>query len=544
MHPPRKTRIWFHNAKYDAPLVGVNLRDLHKWDDTMLLAYVLREGRVGLKELGPRLTGIQMDPISTILNGERYQAKTLKSGPDKGMVICTAHKYKRPFSVALQEDPEPTTEYALKDAVVTSRLAEVLSYELAQAENKALREYYRDVEKPIVPILRDMEDTGVLIGPDVLVKIGKQLRRTQNRIQRQWLWCNLKSNRDVARLLQVEGGYTLRDRTPTGEWKVDNATLLKLAGVDSREQVAAGTYIAEILNFREAGKLKGTYVDSLLERRDDLGRVHGRFNQAVTDTNRLSSSEPNLQNIPARTKLGKKIREAFIAPEGYTIIKADYSQLEVRIFAHYTQEPVLLQAYTPGQERDVHQGVADELGIARKSAKNVLFGSVYGADAPKLAVTAGVPLAESAAFLARLKQRIPSLGTWQQTIAGLLEQNGYLETLLGWRNYYPQFWSPIRSESRAALREGANMPIQGTAAGIVKRLMIALDGVWQHYGARLLMQVHDELVFECPDKWVSAFVKNLQAMGAAVGQDVGLTVALKLEIETGRSWGTTVPVHG
>lgn len=537
-------RVWFHNAKYDAPLVGVNLRDYPNWDDTMLMAYVLREQRVGLKELGPKLTGIPMDPIGQVLTGERYSSKTLKSGPDKGMVVVTAHQYKRPFSVALAEDSWDTRQYALKDAVVTSRLAQYLTGELDRIGNERLKQYYKEIEKPIVPILRDMEDTGVEIDPDVLVKIGKQLRATQRKIEAVFAGFNLNSNRDIAAILRKDGLYTLRDKTPSGEWKVDSATLLKLAGVDSREEVVKGTYIGEILAYKEAKKLESTYVTALLDRRDDGGRVHGRLNQAVADTNRLSSSEPNLQNIPAKTQLGRSIRRAFVAPRGYTIVKADYSQLEVRIFAHYTGEPVLLSAYTPGQERDVHQGVADELGIERKAAKNVLFGAIYGADAPKLAVTAGVPLAESTAFLGRLRQRLPSLGMWQARVAEWLTQQGYVETWLGWRNYYPQFWSPIRSESRAALREAANLPIQGTAAGVVKRLMIALDGSWQKCGARLLMQVHDELVFECPDNAVKSLARILQIVGARVGWDCGLVVPLVLEVETGPSWGTTKPFHG
>lgn len=247
-----------------------------------------------------------------------------------------------------------------------------------------------------------------------------------------------------------------------------------------------------------------------------------------------------MQNIPLRGKIKKAIRSVFIAPAGAKLVKADFSQLEVRIYAHYTMEPVLLAAYPwDGPARDVHQGVADELGIARWRAKNVMFAGAYGAGGPKLAETAGVEKDKAEAFLGRMRERIPAFVIWPKHIGGLLARQGFIETWLGWRNYYPLYWSPIKKDQRKALREAANLPIQGTASGIVKMFMARMHKLCPKYEALPILQVHDEMVYEVPGGNVAAFAEMLKAIGRQIGVDIGLRVPLEVNVEAGPNWGDT-----
>ncbi len=548
-------RVWAHNIKYDAPLLGINLRDLDTWDDTALIAYVLRYERVGLKTLGPELTGLEMAPIRDLL--QRREPRLLKSGKQATLKGEPAFRIvKQSFSEALQHEPERARQYAMLDAVVTSRLARILWPQL-QAESTLLA-YYRTLEKPVVPILRECEARGVQVDPDKLLLLGSEI--TQRVLKHEQMArlvlgvddeFNLGSNDQLAGALAARGLHLI-NRTATGRFSVDEQSLLRTVGATTEGHIEEllesggldGTtrlrlaLVRDILKIRELKKLQSTYVDALLNNRDSNSRVHGRFNQMVTNTNRLSSSQPNLQNIPARDPLGKTIREAFIARPGYVQVKADYSQLEVRIYAALSGERVLMEAYPPsGEERDVHQFVADALAIPRKRAKNVLFATLYGASAPKLAATAGVPASDAGAFLARMRDQMPTLLTWQNHQAQEITTKGYIETLLGWRGYFPMFFSPIDRDRNEALREMANFPIQGTAAGIVKRLMIEADKIARDYSAELVLQVHDEVVYEVPIGRAAAFACELEEIGATVGTFY-LPTPLKLNVEIGSSWGT------
>jgi DNA polymerase I-like protein with 3'-5' exonuclease and polymerase domains len=545
--------LWCHNIKYDAPLVGIDLRNLDSWDDTALIAYVLRYQRVGLKTLGPELTGLEMAPIRELL--QRKEPRLLKSGRQATVKGQPAWKtVKQSFSEALVHEPNRARQYAMLDAVVTSRLARILWPQLT-AEPTLLR-YYQEIEKPIVPILAETEQRGVQISPDKLVLLGAEIT---SRVEKHEAMArlalnvdeefNLASNNQLAQAL-LDAGLDLRNKTATGNLSVDEQSLLSAVGATTEshieELLEAGDHpnalhlvlVRDILKVRELKKLQSTYVDALLNNKDPQNRIHGRFNQMVTNTNRLSSSGPNLQNIPARDPLGKTIREAFVAKPGHVLVKADYSQLEVRIYAALSGERVLVEAYPDsGDERDVHQGVADALGIPRKRAKNVVFASLYGASAPKLAATAGVPPTEAAAFLNRMRREMPTLLTWQSRQAREITDKGFIETILGWRGYYPLFFSPVDRDKNEALREMANFPIQGAAAGIVKKLMIEADRAVEDFGADLVLQVHDEVVYEVPVENAPPFAEGLEALGAEVGRDVGLSVPLKLNVEIGPSWG-------
>jgi DNA polymerase-1 len=287
-------------------------------------------------------------------------------------------------------------------------------------------------------------------------------------------------------------------------------------------------------------KLKGTYIDGIESRLDATDTLRGRFNQAVAATNRLSSADPNLQNIPARTPLGKRIRGIFVAREGYVLLRADYSQAELRVFADATKDPLFTGAYPwDAPAKDLHQEVADtfsQWGVTRKAAKNGVFGAIYGAEEAKLGVTFGVPKGQAGTFLKELRERAPALVSWRPHIHNLLLKQGYVETKLGWRNYYPLVYSPISSEVQAAVREAANMPIQGTVAGIVKMLMIEAHALSKEYAAHLILQVHDEVVYEVPERWAGEFGERLARLGHEIPKRWIKSVPMELTWSVGANW--------
>jgi DNA polymerase-1 len=297
-----------------------------------------------------------------------------------------------------------------------------------------------------------------------------------------------------------------------------------------------------ILQYREYGKLLSTYCRALREKQDAAGRIHASVNQMVCDTNRFSYSDPNLQNIPARGLLGAAFRRVFVAGPGKVIVKADFSQLELRILAHYTREPILVEAYCSEPERDIHAAFAAEWGVARSVAKNGVFAMAYMAEAETLARTIGIPREQIGPFLKEQRARMPALfGGWKQHIRNLLTMQGYVETLYGWRNYYPLYRSPIRSEAEKALREAGNLPIQGTAGGILKKLLLAYDDWRHHDGAwdsKFVLMVHDEAVFEVPQEYAPQFARGLEALPKWINP---LSVPLKLEVQVGKNWGDVRP---
>lgn len=542
---PNFDHIYLYNAKYDAPLLGLDLRRLDKWDDAQLMAYVLREKPVGLKELGPKLTGIPMSSIKPLLTRiVEIDEGVFKSGPRKGMRKIKTRKEKRNFREALQEEPEKAITYGLTDAVVTARLGQILSKRIQ--EEPKLHAYYAHIEKPIVPILVDMEQIGALIDPDVLVDLDRTL--TEEMRQHEELTAllldapegfNLRSGQQLANLL-IKNGLELTKKTPSGGWAVDETTLLRAFDADKPEDLETEDTtilrqsVLHVLRYREYSKLKGTYVDSLLEGRDSRGRVHARFNQMVADTNRFSSSDPNFQNIPIRGAIGTGIRRAFVAPPGNVIVKADMSALELRIFAHITQDQDMMWAFQNGM--NPHDVNAKRFGIPRTNAKNFIFAFVYGAEEDKAAAVAGVPVSQVRDFLKRVKTEMPSLERYRQYIDVQLASQGYVETLFGWRNYYPNYFSPIRSEQNAAKREAGNMPIQGTASGLVKLFMIEQEKLAREYGARIILQVHDETDTEVKVDAAFEFAKRSIDIAAEIGAQY-LTVPLVAEIEIGPSWG-------
>lgn len=534
----RRHHVYVQGAKFDLPLLGIDHRNLDAWNDTQLMSYVLREELYGLKPQALKQHNLRIPAIQTLIG----------SG-----------KKRIPFSQALREQPEKARDYGQRDAFATSLLAESQMRRLE--EDPPLLKYYTEIEKPTLAILLDMEQHGVLVDPTALEPLGRlldaEIKEATRQVQLALGVFNIASGPQLGKAL-IEAGYILSETTPTGQPKTDEVALLKSVGRHDRADLDPLNHkhelIGAILDIKGKAKLRTTYVTGLQNRLDSDNRIHARFNQCATNTNRLSSSKPNLQNIPVRGPIKKTLRRIFVAPPGHMLVKADYSQLEVRIYAHYTHEPVLLDAYRhrdhdaegPLDGRgaptcircDVHQQVAHALKIPRFRAKNVLFGAIYGASFSKLAVTAGIPSEESLAFLAQMRLRLPSLLTWQAQCSARLGSQGYLETLLGWRGYFPHYWSPEPRVRRAASREAANFPIQGSAAGLVKRLMILADeGLCAYDAAHLVLQVHDEVVYEVPTAEARTFAHDLEELGAAVGELAGLAVPLKLDVGVGPTWG-------
>jgi uracil-DNA glycosylase family 4 len=587
-------RYIYHNVKYDLPRIGGDLRKLDTWEDTALIAYQLRYDRVGLKILGPEITGIPMRPISDLLKRQvqagvrhpgtnsyqkaqdvwRAQLKIGNSRATEKVVFSFTHKDKEvseqalkdecarrgirweiphykweecDFAEALESRPEDAVAYALTDAVVTARMFPVL-YRLLAQEPTLLR-HYHEIEKPVVAVVYDMEQAGARIDNTALVALEQTLKdQAEHEKTLAQFWAdedfNPNSGRELARIIEKLGGR-LKDKTPTGALKTDKTALLRVCGVESSEDLHEDTdltrFVGATLRYKGVGKLLSTYVPAL-KQQDEQGRIHTNFNQMVTDTNRFSSSGPNLQNIPART--GKQFRKVFIARPGHVIVKADFSQLELRIYAHYTREDVLLEAYSGPEERDVHQAFASRWGVDRKIAKNGVFGLVYGVEGRKLAATLGIPQDQTKRFLDQMRLEMPSIaGGWREHISNILAQYGYVETLYGWRNYYPGFRSPLQQEAAKALREAANLPIQGTAGGILKKLLLAYDA-WrwrtEAYGSVPILMVHDEVVFEVPERQAAVFGYELQRLVPDINP---LSVPLKLEVEIGPNWGECIKLE-
>lgn len=557
----RGAHVYAHNIKADARNMGIDLYDLDKWDDTGLIAYVLRYPRVGLKVIGPELTGLEMRPISEILTGytrETKRIKLTKRGipPSKANVEVedmgdghylrtTLKKKKRDFEEALDEDYEEAKAYALLDPVVTARVAEVLVPQL-QADPTLWR-YYQEIEKPVVPILAKMEHTGVQIDAGALEPLRDTLDQAiqfHDNSLREILRKDDKFNpRSAAQLsaVLVAMGLPLVDQTKNGGLTVSEDALLKAIGEVDLEKIDESTddakrlAVIHVLRSREYAKLRTTYVERLLTDRDVNGRIHASFNQMVADTNRFSSSGPNLQNIPIRGNVGSAIRRAFVASPGNVLVKTDFSALEVRIFAHLTQDEAMIWAFENGISP--HDLNAQRFNVPRNKVKNWYFAVIYGAEALKAALTAGVTIEDAWAMMRAVKEESPAILTWPIHIANELTAHGYVETIFGWRNYYPHFLSPIRSESAAAVREAANMPVQGSASGIVKKFMIAQDEVARRYDATIVLQVHDETVVEVPASAVPDFVRDtVDVVHNLGGMGVDFSVPLDVEVKVGDNW--------
>jgi len=440
-----------------------------------------------------------------------------------------------PFS---EVDVQQASDYAAEDADITLRLHQTLWPKL-EADEK-LRKVFSEIEMPLVPVLARMEQRGVLIDADQLRQQSVELSRRMLEIQQQAYEIagrqfSLDSPKQLQGLLYEELGLPVTLKTPKGQPSTNEEALANLAGQHELPRL--------ILDYRTLAKLRSTYTDKLSEQINPrTGRVHTSYHQAVAQTGRLSSSDPNLQNIPIRTEEGRRIRRAFIAPDGYDVLAADYSQIELRIMAHLSGDAGLLAAFHGNQ--DVHRATAAEVfGVPleqvdanqRRSAKAINFGLMYGMSAFGLARQLGIGRGEAQDYMKRYFERYPGVNDFMQATREKARKDGFVETLFGRRLYLNEIHSRNQGLRAGAERAAINAPMQGTAADIIKRAMIAVDAWLLERGddARMVMQVHDELVFEvrktCLDE-ISAGVRKHMAEAAE------LSVPLIVDIGTGDNW--------
>jgi DNA polymerase-1 len=443
-------------------------------------------------------------------------------------------------------DPDAARRYAAEDADLAMRLASVLRRRLSA--DRELMRLYEEVELPLEELLGRMEGLGVLVDPEALRALSGELEglmaeraaKIYSLIGRP---LNLASPRQLSEALFVEMGLPSGKKTAkkTG-LSTDNEVLTELAPL---YPVAA-----EIIAWRELAKLKSTYADKLPEAINPLtGRVHTSYNQALTATGRLSSSDPNLQNIPARTEEGRRVRAAFKAPPGWRLISADYSQIELRVMAHFSGDPELLRAFA--EDEDVHaQTAARIFGLPlgqvppekRREAKTINFGIIYGQGPYGLAKQLGIPQTAAKAIIDSYFQRFPGVKAYMAGTMARAEAEGLVRTWFGRVRRLPLIKAGGQSK-REAQRMAVNTPVQGTAADIIKMAMIMVDGALRERGlrARIIMQVHDELVLEAPVEEVEAVRALVKERMELAGREPlaggrPLAAPLKADVADGEAW--------
>ena len=505
------------HLKYDANVLanhGITLRGIH--DDTMLESYVLDSAgsrhdldTLALKYLGQRT--IHFEDIA-----------------GKGVKQLTFN----------QVPIEQAAPYAAEDAEVTLRLHQLLSEKLEQ--EPALSQLYRELEIPLVSVLSRIERNGALVCRDTLAahsqELGERILALESRAHELAGGpFNLGSPKQLGEILFNQLELPVLRKTPKGVPSTAEDVLTELA-LDY-------PLPAVLMEYRGLSKLKSTYTDKLREMIDPrTGRVHTSYHQAVTATGRLSSSDPNLQNIPIRTDEGRRIRQAFIAAPGHQIVAADYSQIELRIMAHLSQDAGLLTAFAEGL--DVHSATAAEVfgvgidavsGDQRRKAKAINFGLIYGMSAFGLGKQLGIGRNEAQEYIDLYFARYPGVADYMARTRETAHDMGYVETLKGRRLYLPEINARNRQRQQAAERTAINAPMQGTAADIIKMAMLAVDEWLTHsnFSARLIMQVHDELVFEVEAGGVEELCATVSQLMSGVGV---LDVPLLVEAGTGDNW--------
>jgi len=506
-----------HHLKYDAHVLanhGIALAGMRY--DSMLESYVLNSTatRHDMDSCARRYLGIET------IHYEDVAGKGARQIPFNQVPLETA------------------APYAAEDADVTLRLHRRLWKELES--EPALRKLYEEIEQPLVPVLFRMEHHGVLVDPAALELQSREITRRLGELEQEAHRLagqpfNLDSPRQLQEILFDRLGLPVVRKTPTGQPSTAEDVLEDLAGMYPLPRV--------ILEYRGLAKLKSTYTDKLPGQVDPrTGRVHTSYHQAVAVTGRLSSSDPNLQNIPIRTPEGRRIRQAFVAPPGHQLLAADYSQIELRIMAHLSGDEGLLGAFA--DDRDIHQATAAEVfGLEpgavsaeqRRAAKAINFGLIYGMSAFGLARQLGIERGAAQEYVDRYFERYPGVKRYMDETRAAARERGYVETVFGRRLYLPDIRSRNRQQQQYAERSAINAPMQGTAADIIKRAMLAVDG-WiesRRPPARLVMQVHDELVLEVSRDAVDEVRERVVGFMAAAAE---LAVPLKVEAGAGGNW--------
>ena len=506
-----------HNLKYDSHIFANHGIELNGTDfDSMLESYVLNSTatRHNLNAVAKRY--LNLDTTS-------YEDVAGKGAKQIG------------FNQVSLED---AIHYAAEDADVSFQLHQTLHPKLM--EINSLAKLYTDIEAPLLKVLQTIERNGVLIDESMLQKQSDQFAITLKELESKAYSLagaefNLNSPKQLQEILYDKLSLPILKKTPKGQPSTAESVLQRLA--------EDFPIVQTILNYRTTAKLKTTYTDKLpLMVNQDTGRVHTSYHQAVTATGRLSSSDPNLQNIPIRTVEGRRIRQAFIAPKGFQILAADYSQIELRIMAHNSQDPGLLDAFQAGL--DIHQATAAEIFAVdlqsvsaeqRRSAKAINFGLIYGMSAFGLTRQLGITRGDAQEYIELYFARYPKVKEYMDAIRNQARESGFVETVFGRRLYLPDIDSRNYQRRQYAERSAINAPMQGTAADIIKKAMIDLEQrlVAESINAKIIMQVHDELVLEVEDSSVGAVSEFVtEAMGKAADLDV----ALKVDLGVGENW--------
>lgn len=506
------------NLKFDMSLLaryGIEMRGIAY--DTMLESYVLDSvgGRHDMDSLADRYLG--------------HKTITFEEIAGKGKNQLTFNQ------IALEQ----AAPYAAEDADVTLQLHLAMWPQLKQSAE--LLAVFNEIEMPLLPVLSHIERTGVLIEPAILSAHSQELakRLAELEVQAHELAeepFNLASTKQLQAILYEKQKLPVLKKTPGGAPSTNEEVLAELALDYPLPKV--------ILEYRGLAKLKTTYTDKLpLMINPVSGRVHTSYHQAVTATGRLSSSDPNLQNIPVRNEEGRRIRQAFIAPEGYRIVAADYSQIELRIMAHLSQDEGLLKAFAEG--KDIHRATASEVfgvpldkvtGEQRRSAKAINFGLIYGMSAFGLARQLGIPRGEAQRYMDLYFERYPGVLDYMERTRQQASEQGYVSTLDGRRLYLPDVRSSNGMRRKAAERAAINAPMQGTAADIIKRAMIEVDAWLQGQETplvRAIMQVHDELVFEVHESVIEEASQRIRQL---MEGSMTLAVPLKVDVGVGMNW--------
>ncbi|WP_417578652.1 DNA polymerase I [Nitrincola sp.] len=516
LEDPQRPKVGQH-IKYDMNVLaryGIKLQGIVA--DTMLESYVLNStaGRHDMDSLADRYLGLTTTSFEEV------------AGKGKNQLTFN------------QVDLEIAAPYAAEDADITLRLHQQMTAQLQQEGR--LAELLNTLEVPLIPVLAKIERNGARVDATLLSKQSRELEIRLKELEQQAFELagepfNLGSPKQLQVILFEKQGIPVRKKTPKGAPSTAEEVLQELALDYPLPKV--------IIEHRGLSKLKSTYTDKLpLMINPATGRIHTSYHQAVTATGRLSSSDPNLQNIPIRTQEGRRIRQAFIAPQGYRIVAADYSQIELRIMAHLSGDEGLLQAFAKGE--DIHRATAAEVfGVEldqvsaeqRRSAKAINFGLIYGMSAFGLARQLGVGRNDAQRYIDHYFATYPGVQRYMDETRELAHDKGYVETLLGRRLYLPEINSKNGMRRQAAERTAINAPMQGTAADIIKQAMLDVDN-WleqSQFDAKMIMQVHDELVFEVAEAEVADFMTHIRQ---AMEQAVSLKVPLLVEADAGLNW--------
>ena len=513
-----------HNLKYDSHVLmrpvngGIRLAPV---DDTMCLSYVLDAGRV---------SGHSMDNLA----GHWLDHSTIKYED-----VCGKGAKQVPFGSLA---PEAALDYAAEDADITLRLWQMLRPRLA---TEGMTSVYERLERPLIPVLADMENAGITVDPSILARMSNDFATRMEAFQTEIHALageefNIASPKQLGEILFDKMGLQGGKRAKTGAWSTSADVLETLA--------AEGVEVAaRVLDWRQLAKLKSTYADALVGSiLPDSGRVHTSFSMVGASTGRLSSSDPNVQNIPIRTAEGRQIRTAFVAAPGKKLISADYSQIELRLVAHVAGEQSMIDAFRAGV--DIHARTASEVfgvpldqmdGETRRRAKAINFGIIYGISGFGLARQLGIRQGEARDYINAYFENFPGIRAYMDRIKLEARETGHVETLFGRRIHIAGITASNPAQRGFAERQAINAPIQGSAADIIKRAMVRLPPALAEAGieARMLLQVHDELIFEAEESIAEAAVEAIRAvMESAADPVLDLAVPLVAEAGIADSW--------